>query len=91
MGCTCTAASSLLLLPAGKGLLAQPDDAQLDPAVLLDAGDLALDGRTQAQGNGDELADEAVAGIDAVEPWLLRQRNIVLRPFRQFLRPRLPA
>ena len=82
---------ALLLLPAGKGLLAEPEGAQLDPAMLLDSGDLPLDGRTQAQGNGDELADEAVAGIDAVEPWLLRQRNIVLRPFSQFLRPRLPA
>lgn len=45
---------------------ARADSTQLHAPVFLDAGDLALDGGTKSQRDSYELADEAIAGVDAV-------------------------
>jgi hypothetical protein len=52
--------------------------AQLDSAELLPAGQPALDGAAAAERKGDELADEARARVDAVEPRLVGTDEVVL-------------
>ena len=72
-------------------LRVEADDLQ--PAVTLLAGHLALDRVAHAERHRHELADEAVAGVDAVQPRLRRHDDVVLvralEPLvRQTARPR---
>lgn len=65
-------------LPLGQRFSIQPNGAQLHASVDFLAGDLCLDGRSEAERNCDELTDVALAGVDAVEPGLVGQCQDVL-------------
>jgi hypothetical protein len=62
---------------------------ELDAAEALLARDLALDRGARAERHGHELADHAVAGVDAVQPRLLRRDQVVLRVGREVHRERV--
>ncbi len=69
----------LLLPPRLQGGRRQGERLQLEAAPDLLPGHLSLDGGTQPQGDGDELADRAATGVDAVQPRLAGQHDVVLR------------
>ena len=64
----------------GRGSRLARHDEQLDAAPRLLARDLALDRVARAERHGHELADPPVADIDAVEPRLIGQDDVVLLP-----------
>src|SRR4051812_44580778 len=51
-------------------------------------GDLPFDCGARAERHSDELADESVPGVDAIQPRLIGQRNIILWVFDEALDPR---
>ena len=79
--------SARRLVGEAAGLRVEADDLQ--PAVALLARDLALDGVAHAERHRHELADEAVAGVDAVQPRLARHDDVVLAPALEALVVRL--
>ncbi len=79
----------LLLAPLRQFRVGQRERLELYAAPHLLAGDLALDGGAQPERHRHELADRALARVDAVQPGLTRQHHIVLRLPRQPVAPRL--
>ena len=75
--------------------VAPGDDQELDAAPPLFPGDLTLHGVVRPQGHGHELANPAIAGVDAVEPRLTGHDQVVLHlaiaPRAQPIAPRLAA
>ena len=77
--------------PRRQRLLGETDGTQLNASMGLLPGDLSFDRGAGTQRHGDELADEAVPGVDPVEPRLPRQRDVVLRIPDEVIDPRQAA
>ncbi len=50
-------------------------------------GDLSFDSGARTEGHGNELADESIPRVDAVQPRLIGQRNVILRVTSEVLDP----
>ena len=64
-------------------------DGKLEAAVCGQPGQLLFHGVAGAQGHGDELADAALADVEAVEPFLVGGDDVVLGVGGQAVVPRL--
>ena len=64
-------AQRLCSVPRRKRLLGQTDGPELHSAMGLLPGDLPFDCGARTERHGNELADEPVAGVDAVQPRLI--------------------
>ena len=78
-------------MPLRQRLFGQADSPELDSAMGLLSGDLSLDGGTRTEGHRKKLADESRPGVDAVQPRLIGQRNVILRITDEVLNPRQAA
>ena len=66
-------------------------DGDLQAAVLCLSRELLLGGVARSQGHRHELPDQPPLDAEAVQPRLLGDHEVVLRPLGELVRPRLPG